>query len=121
MTDVPPPFATGDLAAPLTLPASDPDDPMAKLRALQAERRRLELRRIELVVELTNARRVVARFEQEASASLQGPVEAILFARAASNAAELAIAARIVEQRLRHIELELPSAFGRTALEVTRR
>jgi hypothetical protein len=90
------------------------------LRALHAERGRLQLRRIEVRVELQARRRAAAELEDAVALSVQGPVEAAVFERSARAAAALAVEAREIEQRLYRLEREIGGAQVRAVVAALR-
>lgn len=93
---------------------------LRRLRALHAERGRLQLRRIEVRVELQARRRAAAELEDAVALSVQGPVEAAVFERSARAAAALAVEAREIEQRLYRLEREIGGAQVRAVVAALR-
>lgn len=83
---------------------------LTTLRALHAERRRLQLRRIEVRVALASLRRTVTVLESAAGRSAQGPAEAVIFEHAVRAAAQLTIEGRVVDQRLFRLPQEIRKA-----------
>lgn len=91
------------------------------LRALHAEQRHLDLRRIEVRVALAEQRATVARIEADAGHRRQGPVEERVHEHACFAAARLAVEARRIDQRLLVLDRELRVAQVRAIAAAARR
>lgn len=110
--------ASGGLAEPFDPPQPDTPSPLNRLHSLQKERYRLDLRKIEIGVELAELDRRLQQISAEAPIKIQGPVEAIRFAQNLRRVSELHLLKRANDQRLRRLELEIATAIGMVARSV---
>jgi hypothetical protein len=124
MTDQPSQTVTaGGLVDPSGSDAEPPPRAAAlrALRAGHAQRRFLELRRLEVRVALNEQRRVIAELEATAAVRAQGPVEEVRFVRATQAGAALAVEARHIDQQLRALHRTVRRREARAVAEVARR